>query len=306
MYYIDPLTTTDAHLLIGTTLAEDPTSAWASGTFAVGDERHVVATHRVYRCQTAGSSTLSPELDATRWKDMRPTNLWAPFDIYTSTAAVSTSADITYVLASRYVNAIMLRGLEGKSVTISIKDAPGGAVIFPAKTYSLKYAASGYWDYAYGNRRARPSLNITGLPIRSNAEITITVSATGINRRAIGLIERGKLRALHGTTDQLGGTQKDADAIPKTFTYRKVNPDGTVQWLLRGGSKDLQCEVIMPISQADQAVQVLEGLLGRPLGWIATLVAGHVGLSAFGFATKSPVRYKDGYATCSMYVEGVV
>lgn len=306
MFYIDPITTIAAHLLTGTTLAEDQTAAWTADTYAVGDERHVVATHRVYRCTTAGASAISPELDTARWTDKRPTNLWAPFDIYTSTAASSTAADITYVLGSRYVNAIMLRGLEGKSATISIKDAPGGTVIYPAKTFSLRYPSSGYWEYAYGERKARPSLLVTGLPIRSNAEITITVAATGANRRAIGMIVRGKLRALHGTGDGTGGTQKDADAIPKTYTYRKVNDDGTLTVLLRGSSKDLQCNVIMPLSQADQAVQTLEGLLGRPVGWIATSVPGYVGLSAFGIATKSPVQYKDGHAVCPLYVEGIV
>ena len=303
MYYIDAITTDAAQLLAGTTLAEDPTSAWVSGTYSVGDEVHVVATHRVYKCASAGSSTISPELDTDRWADQRPTNLWAPFDIYTSTAATAT-VDITYVLSSRFVNAIMLRGLVGKQCVVSIKDAPGGATIYPATTFLLQQPATGYWDYAYGTRKAKPSLIITGLPIKSTAEITITVSAESTNPRAIGMLVRGKLRALHGTG--IGGTQKDAQAEPKTYTYRRVNADGTQTTLLRGSSKDLSLNVIMDIAQADQAVQELEQLLSTPVGVIASLSAGYAGLSAFGVITKSPVSYKDGHASCSVVVEGII
>lgn len=303
MYYIDPITTTDAQLLTGTTLAEDPSPVWIAGTYAIGYLCHVVAMHRVYKRSIATASTTSPELDAAGWKDLSPTNRSAPFDIYTSTAATAT-ADITYVLACRFVNALMLRGLVGKSVTISIKDAPGGAVIYPAKTVALRYAATGYWDCAFGTRKAKPSLLLTGLPIRSNAELTITVSATGANTRAIGMIVRGKLKALHGTG--IGGAQQDAQAIPKTYTYRKVNDDGSVTTVPRGSSKDISFDVFMDISEADRAVQELEQLLSRPVGVIATTVAGYAGLSAFGFITKSPVSYKSGHAISSIYVEGIV
>lgn len=305
MYYIDPITTTDAQLLAGTTLAEDATAAWTNATYAVGDFRHVAAVHRVFKCAVAGASTVSPELDPTRWVDDRPTNKWAPFDIYTSTVA-SATVDITYVLASRFTNALMLRGLVGKEVTVSIKDAPGGSTIYPAKTFSLQQSARGYYDYCFGTRKAKPSLTITGLPMRSNAEITITVSATSTNPRAIGMIVRGKLRALHGTGFAFGGVEDEPEAIPKTYTYRKVADDGTVKTVLRGSSKDLQCNVIMDINQADQAVQELETLLGRPVGWITSLRAGLAGLSAFGVATKSSVRYKTSHAICPLYVEGVV
>ncbi|WP_180125676.1 hypothetical protein [Rhodoferax sp. BLA1] len=235
---------------------------------------------------------------------MRPTNRMAPFDIYTNTAATSTTADITYVLRGRFVNALMLRGLLGKTVTVSIKDAPGGAVIYPAKTFALKQAATGFWDYAFGDRRARTVLVLTGLPIRSNAEITITVSATGSNTRAVGLIEIGKLRALHGS--KRGGTKKGASAIPKTYTYRKTQDDGTQVTIVRGSSKDLSLEVFIDLSEADRAVQDLEQLLERPVGVLADLTGKFSGLSAFGFITKGPVVYNAGHAVASIYVEGVV
>ena len=306
MYYIDPIAVTDAHILPGTTLAEDTTPAWTAGTYTIGDERHVVATHRVYKCALAGESAVSPELDPQRWKDMRPTNRSAPFDIYSNTQAKSSVADITYVLRGRFVNALMLRGLAGKDVFVTVKNAPGGDVIYPTKRISLRYPARGYWDYAFGQRRLRTHALLTGLPIAPNAEITITVSAVGANPRAIGLIALGKLRALHGNRPGPWGTQTGPEAAPKTYTYRKTLDDGTQITVPRSSSKDVRFDVLMPESEADRAVQDLESLLSKPVGVIATTKAGFGGLQSFGYVTKSPVTYRNGHAVCQIFVEGIV
>lgn len=298
-YYIDPLDMTEAQLLAGP--AEDATPAWVSGTYAVGDERHVVATHRVYRCAVAGSRTVSPELDPINWKDMRPTNRWAPFDGYSSTRATAT-ADITYRMASRFCNAVALYGLVGKSVTITVKDATGGAVIY-TQTVALKYPARGYYDYAYGRRKSRTSLIFTGLPIRSTAEITITVSASGTDARAIGTISRGKLTALQGR-EGWEGTRTDAEVDPKTYSYYKENEDGTIVTVLRPSAENLTFSIDMSRDFADRCVLELKSVMGRPAPWILSLQPGFGALTAFGFASRSPVRYRNMTASCDITVKG--
>ena len=142
--------------------------------------------------------------------------------------------------------------------------------------------------------------------MRTNAEVTITIGASASETRAVGLINRGKLKALHGYDRAFGGTESGATADPKTFTYRRVNEDGTYTTLLRGSSKDISLQVTMDIKQADQAVQELEGLLGKPVGVIASLKKGRDGLSGFGFVTKGPVSYKDPIATCPITIEGTI
>ncbi len=296
-YYIDPIETTEAQILAGP--AEDPTPAWTPGPRAVGDELHVVATHRVYRCAVAGDKTISPEADLTGWKDVRPTQRWAPFDVYTSTAITATT-DITYQLKSRFVNAVVLYGLRGKTVTLTI--TANGVVLY-SKTVRLQYPARGYWDYGYGQRRSRTSLIFTGLPIHKDAEISVTVAASGTSTRAIGMLIRGKLTALHGRGG-FGGTQTDATVDPRSFTYRKTEADGTYKVVPRGSAKNLSFSVLMERLQADRCVQELELLLTRPVCWILSLKPGFTGLSAFGFATKSPLRYRNEIAMCDISVEG--
>lgn len=307
-YYIDPLAFTGAQLL-SSSLTEDPTPAWVNGaTYAVGNEVHVAATHRVYRDAAGGASSTSPELAPTRWKDMRPTNRWAPFDEYTDTAAESTTGDITFVLASRFVNSIALYGLAGVGVSVSIKDAPGGTVIYtyPAGggVARLKRAARGYYDYAYGERKASTTLLLNNLPIRANAEITITVSASSGQRRAIGMIVRGKLRNLVG--QGLGGVEQEAEVNPKTYTSREVQADGRQRVVVRGSARDLSMSITLPRANADAAVQALTDLLSRPVAWFASISPGFQGLSAFGIAQRSPVRYSSDRATIQLSIEGYV
>jgi len=310
-YYIDPIAMTAAQLLAGTSLPEDPTPAWVAGTYAVGYECHVVATHRVYRRAVATASTVRPDLDPLGWKDMRPTNLWAPFDEYTDTPAQA-ATNIVYVLASRFVNAINLRGLVGSGVQVMVKDKPGGEVIWRYPEgggfAQLKRPARGYYDYAYGDRRSINTLLLRDLPIRANAEITITVAASGTEPRALGMIVRGKFRSLHGVggIGAIGGVEEGAQVTPKTYTEQEEQPDGRVRTVVRGSSKDLTFSVFMKRENADQAVQALEDLLSKPVAWFVSTKPGFAGLSAFGIAQRSPVRYRNRFATIEMNVKGYV
>ncbi len=308
MYYIDTTTITEDHILAGTSItAEDPTPAWTAGTYAVGDERHVVATHRVYRCAVDGASSTSPELDATRWTDMRPTNRWAPFDWYTDTAAESSTDDISYVLAGRFVNALALYGLAGNGIVVSIKDQVGGTVIYryPATGAALlRQPARGYWDYAYGQRRPLTSLVLRDLPIRAAAEITITVSAGTGQRRAIGMIAMGKFRSLGGPG--LAGVLEDAEVTPKTYTYREVQADGRQRIRPRGSSRDLRYQIMLDRRYADLAVSAIDELQSRPVPWIVSTKPGFAALGAFGILTRAPVRYRNSLASIDVSIEGFV
>lgn len=309
MYRVEPQTILAA-TIVSSTLAEDPTSAWASGTnYAIGAEVHLASTHRVYRNATAGASTVSPDVDTARWKDMRPTNKWAPFDWYTSTQAKSTATDITYVLKSRFANAVLLYGLDGAGVVVSVRNVATNTVIYrypgpvgSTAVASLKASARGYWDYAYGDRRKRRTIVLTGLPIAADVEITVTVSAASGEQRAVGLIAIGKLRQLAGRGWY--AVQQGSAASPKTYTSRKTADDGTQTIVIRGSSKDLECKVFMDIGSADQAVEELGELLSRPCAYLADPAGGTTGLTAFGIPTRAPVRYFATHAECDLNIEG--
>ncbi len=304
MNFIAPITITPT-MVTSSTLSEDPTSAWTSATYAVGDERHVVATHRVYRCAVAGSRTISPEIDPTNWVDMRPTNKTAPFDIYTSTKATTTASDITYTITARFCDALALYGTTGATYAISVKDIAGGTVIYTANG-SLKTHAKSWHGYLFGARTDVTRLIFKGIPIHPTAEFTVTIAAGSGATRALGMIVLGTYRSLAGA-GEWGGTQYGATAEPVTYSYIQTDEDGTTTIVRRHAATNLNCEVMLPASQADQAVEALQSVLDVPCAWIATDVAGHAGLNTFGLASSSPVSYDSyGAATINLNIKGLI
>lgn len=288
----------------GCTLSEDPTAAWVSGTtYAVDDERHVVATHRVYKNATAGPSAISPELDPNRWTDMRPTNKMAPFDTYVSTAATSAAVDITYPITARFVNSIALYGLIGANYAITVKDAVGGSVIW-SRSGTLKKHGKGWFNYFFGTRSQVTKLVFFGIPMRPAAEITITISAASGATRAIGVIALGKRRDLAGAYE--GGAEAGATAEPISNSYIKRESDGTTTIVRRHSGTDLRCRVFIDQKQADNALGILQDVLDIPVACIVTDSEGYSGLSAFGLISSGPVQYQTPHAYIDVNVKGMI
>lgn len=121
MNILVPIPITDSMLLAGTTIAEPAPgeTAWVSGaTHVVDDLRIRATTHRVYACMQAHTGRAQlPENDPAFWKDKEPTQRFAPFDAYTTTAA-KTTGSLTYVLQPGFFNALSFYGLVGASLTV--------------------------------------------------------------------------------------------------------------------------------------------------------------------------------------------
>ncbi len=302
MNIINPITITDSMIGAGTTLAEDPTTVWASYTAVVGDLRHVVATHRVYKCAVAGSSTISPELDPTRWVDVRPTNKWAPFDIYTSTAA-ATVTTMTYVLTPGYFNAIALYGLTGAQYDLTVKDETGGTVIYTRSGY-LYADPVGWYEYLFGNTKTTNKLVFTDIPPRPSAEITLTITASASAAVGLGMFVIGDYVSLAGYGDW-GGTQYGAKAEPVTYSYIKVD-DVSTTIVRRHAATNLNITIMMPREEADDVLRSVQDVLDKPVAWIATNTTGYSGLTTFGLGSGSMSYDSFGIATLSLNVKGLV
>ena len=184
-------------------------------------------------------------------------------------------------------------------------DAAFTTQVYDSAAQSLQRPATGYWDYGFGERQRFDYLLFDGLPLLASARLRITIAAATGARRALGSLTFGKLLALHGT--DWGGVQWGAEASPKSYSYRKTADDGTITYVPRGSGKDITADVVFPKERADAVVQALEGVIGKPLAWFSSLRPGFAGLSTFGFATRSPVRYAGpGHSSCSLTIEGIV
>lgn len=311
MNILDNIEITADMIAAATSVAEPaPGEAlWAADkTWQQGERCIRTQTHRVYECvkDMGGPRATVPELDEQYWLDAGPTQRFAPFDLYINTAAQATGS-ITYVLSPGYFNALALYGLVGEQYQIALKDAPGGAVIWPRNGF-LREDADGWYEYLFRPPRRLSKLFFSGLPIRPGAELTITISAAAGNDVAIGMILAGDMAPLISDAAQWGGVECGATAEPVTYSYINTAEDGTTKIVRRHSATNLRCSVSLPRRYADGAVALLQKTLDRPLAWIASTTApGYAGLNVFGIASSAPVSYDSyGIASIEITVKGLI
>lgn len=281
--------------------------AWSGSTVAYGLGAVVVrsTTHRKYRCAVAHTSAASPlpEDDPTRWVDTAPSDRYAPFDIYTSTAAMSVEI-LTYVISPSYCNALAMYGLTGAEYTITVREGPGGAVIAVYSGF-LSDDPVGWYEYLFSPLRVKKKLVILDIPIRPNAEFTITLTSGEGQPVGVGMIVLGDYVPLIGA-GPWGGTMYGSSVEPVTYSYIKTEEDGSTVIKRRHSATNMRARVTLPRDQIDYAVEALQEVLDVPVAWIATDCEGYSGLTTFGLGSSSAVYESYGHGTLEIFVKGLI
>lgn len=307
MKILVPITLTDA-MLSSSTIAEPAAgeTAWNAATsYTVGQRCILASTHRVYENLIAGVNATSPDQALTgatpRWLDYGPTLRWAAFDGVVNTPSTATTS-FTYVLLPGFFNAIAFYGMNGASITVSIKDAPGGTVFY---TYSgsLIEPPVDYYDYYFGAIRGLSKLVLSDILLYANPEVTITV--TGVGTVEAGMIAFGDLRPLI-SEGGIGGTQQGASAEPFTYSYINTDAFGRTSIVRRHSATNMRVSVVLPKTDADAALATVQSVLDVPAAWIATDAEGYAGLNVFGLGSGSLGYEGPNHATLNITVKGFI
>lgn len=307
MKILVPITLTDA-MLSSSSIAEPDAgeTAWNAATsYTVGQRCIRTATHRVYENLIAGVNATAPEDALTgatpRWLDYGPTNRWAAFDGIVNTPSTATTT-FTYVLLPGFFNAIAFYGLDGATITVSIKDAPGGSVFY---TYSgsLLEPPVDYYDYYFGTIRGLSKLVLSDILLYANPEVTITV--TGVGTVEAGMIAFGDLRPLI-SEGGFGGAQYGASAEPITYSYINTDTFGRTSIVRRHSATNMRVSVVLPKTDADAALAIVQSVLDVPAAWIATDAAGYAGLNVFGLGSGSLGYESHSHAVLNLNIKGFI
>ena len=308
-YVLVPVTLTDAMLTSST--AVEPAAgetAWnATTSYTVGQECYLAATHRIYTNLVAGVDAIAPNLSLTgsspRWKDTRATSKWAMFDPRSSSQTALVTP-LTVVLRPGIFNAIALYGLDGTALSISVKDAPGGTVIY---TYSsdLTEPPVDHFDYYFGRIKAISKILCSDINIYADPEVTLSITAGAGVTVKDGMVAFGDLRPLVNT-EGVGGTQYGASAKPTTYSYITTDASGINTVNRRTHSTDMDITVTMPQADTDSALSALQDVLDTPAAWIGSDVNGFAGLNTFGLASASINYASPGYSTANIQVKGLM
>lgn len=293
--FINPITVTDVMLGAGTTIAEPSAgeTLWSGSgvAYAVGDEVIRAETHRIYKCAVAhtSASTPTPENDPTRWVDLeKPTQRWAPFDIYTNTATLTTTS-LTYVITPGvYFNSIAMYLLTGSQYSITVKSESGGSVIFNESGFLFE-PPIGWYEYLFEEPRSINKIFVKDLPLSPTAELTISITAASGQPVGVGMITIGDYITLKDPNSSFGGILHGASVEPMTYSYIKTESDGTTRFKRRNSATDLKMTVIIPTSYADVALEILNRILDTPVAWVISNNSGYRALSTFGYSRSSPI-----------------
>jgi len=293
-------------MLTSSTIAEPAAgeAVWAAATsYTIGQQVIRVETHRIYENLIAGVDATLPESSPTRWLDVGPTNRWAVFDTLVSSQSTIVTP-LTMVIRPGFFNAIALYGLDGATVSVSVKDAPAGAVFY-TKTIDLLEPPIDYYDYYFGVIRSSSKAFFKDILPQADPELTITLSAgAGIAVKA-GMFAIGDLRSLM-LSDGFGGTLAGAKAKPITYSYISTDVFGNTKIIRRAKATDLDIRAVVPKADADAALLTIQSVLDIPAVWIATDQTGYEGLSVFGLASGDVTYEGPVYSTININVKGLI
>jgi hypothetical protein len=280
----------------GTTIPEVDTAAgevaWNSTTAYTGVENNVNHGGRLWS-SIAPSTNVVPGTDTSKWRTSRPSNRMAPFDDQINTMAQGTGS-MTYVLQPGFFDGLALYGLQGGWLQITIKDSPGGSVIYDWEG-DLYEQAAGLYEYLFMPLRMLTKKVAHNLSFAPDAELTITVTAANNGPVAIGMIVCGFWANLtgDGTSTFLGGVEYGATAQIKTYSYIKTEEDGSTRIIPRNSATNLSCQVVIDGEQANYAADVLSKIAARPVAIILSNMPRYDYLNTFGLVsgTVQPVAY---------------
>lgn len=290
----------------GAELPEDPNPAWSMGTtYGAGARVHLPGTHRVYESVKDSNTSKDPSDPtnqynaagvATWWIDIGPTNKYAMFDGLIS-SQTSAPSPLIITLAPGAFNGVALFGIDADSYSITIKDAPGGTVIYQETNTPLESSApADYYEYFFDRFKPLRQFIRAGLEPYSTAEITLTLTR-GSGNVQLGMFAIGDLRPI-------GIPQRDAKVEPQDFSYFKQDAFGNSTVKKRANATGMTISTVMDKADANSVLDTIKEVLGVPVVVVGSQAAEYEWLTVFGLisGSMSPAMYP--FATLNISVKG--
>lgn len=290
------LTAITSAMLVSTT-ATETYSAWNAATaYTAGDIVLRTTTQRLYERLISGTTATAPESDTTNWLDIAPSNKWAMFDNYTSTQTTQ-ATPLTVVVKPGLVNSLALFSMEGTTLTVTVRDALAGSVVY-SYTQSLDGTViSDWYQYFFEPYDPITDVVLTDLPPYGDAHITVDITAATTAKCGILAV---------GTVYPLGDTLHGAAAGITDYSVKTTDEFGTTSFVVRAYSKRMSARFMLDNGQLNKVQRVLSDVRATPCVWIGTGSQRYSPLTVFGFYRdfSIDVAYPT-YSYCNLEIEGL-
>ena len=298
MQIIAPVVITDS-MLRSSVVPETDYADWLPGTaYTLGQRCIRPSTHRIYERRVAGTTATAPEVDVTNWINMGPTARWAMFDNCVGTKT-NASGSLLVVLNPGGISGLALMELIGSSVTVSMKAATGGAVVY-TRTESLDGTLiESFFDWFFIPFVQKTDLVLTDLPSQfMSCELSITLSGTGVV--ACGVCKFGEVIGI-------GGTQYGAKTGITDYSVKSTDEFGVTSFLQRSYSKKSSITVLTDKRDYNRISRALAALRAVPSVYIGTNAPGYEPLLIYGKYNdfSMDVAYSNIHY-CTLEIEGLI
>ena len=303
-----PITITAAMITSTNVTPEDPNPVWGSNNYAIGDRVYKAATHRVYEAaqvMTSGAPK-DPALPAnqfnaageiTFWIEVGPTNLYAMFDGLVSTKT-RRATNITITLKPGYFNGFALFGLEAEHIVVTVKDAPGGTVIYSIDEALEGSAPADYYEYFFDRFKPLRQFIATGIDPYNNAEITLTLTSSS-SEVAVGMFALGDLRPV-------GVPLSGVSVEPIDYSSVITNEFGETEVRKRNNATGMAISAKMDIEDANTVLDTIKEVLGTPVVVIGSQVTMYEALTVFGLVSARQTYDDYGEPVVNITVKGLI
>lgn len=257
MIVIPPVPVTPA-MLISSNAVDEP--AWAAGTtYALGV--FTSRNHRKWESLQAGNVGKTPETEPLWWRDSGASNRMAAFDASPRTVTHRVGGLTMTIATGRRFTDLCLLGVKGRSVTLTLRDGPGGAVFFGPSTISTMASAGSYWAFCFSDLEQVSTASWDNLPSLSTTHATIEIEASATGTAEVGVLAVG--RGLFIGDAQYGFATKFED---RGRYYD--DSDGNPVALARGYSNGASGVVESTHQQYNALVKFCQQYIGVPCIWL--------------------------------------
>lgn len=291
-------------MLTSSTVAETDHAAWNAATnYSLGARVIRTGTHRIYECLIAGVNATAPELNATKWLDVAPTNKWAMFDEQIGTATTA-SESLTVVMSPGRINSIALIEIDAATVEVTLTVL--GDVVYSATLETASGNATGDWyQYFYEpvyEQNTFVAVNLVDaslLDLPAYGEGVLTVKLT----RPGGTVSCGVMVA--GMFYDLGETLTNPTIGIVDYSRKSTDAFGNTSIVKRKYSKRVNASVIVYSDKVDGVARVLSQYRSTPMVWVGAGNS-YSSLIVYGFYKDWDVSISGpSISTLSLQIEGL-
>lgn len=299
--FISPIEITASMITSSTAvayLASEPewnaTTAYNKGQVVY---RSIAGTIRRFENQIPGTNSNVPESDQDRWYDLGSTDKMSMFDNVAHTQSIAPST-LTVVFQPGAFDSFYLANLDGRTITVIVKDSPNGNVIYTSTDSLDDSAPPDYYEYFFSPFRPQTEWLMSSLVPYANSEVTITIGNPGGVARA-GITSFGTMVSL------LAPPESGARVKARNYTRTKTDERGVTEYRKGRKARDVTMTITVPIEQASNIADSLDEISDLPCAIIGGDIDYLRALRAFGLINYE-LNYRSIDAVFSLNVQGTI